>query len=320
MKKVMVTGCLGLIGYYLTKKLLENKYEVIGVDCYTYAAKCNIINELQQFKNFTFLNLDINKISSLFNCDVIFNLAAETHVDHSIENITPFIDTNIFGVKNILNLINQSKIKPILFHFSTDEVYGDVSTIDNEKDEACILSPGNPYAATKACSDMLILSYNKTFGIEYYIVRPTNNYGIGQYPIKLIPRIIKSFKYNIKVPMHNFGQPKRVWLSCKDTVDAALFILNNCPKNQIYNIAGNTVLKNIEVFEKIKNIFNNKSNNEDFIDFSLNRPGQDFCYSINDKKLKSYGWNNKINFDNEIEEIINFHKNNFITFYDGEKY
>ena len=193
MKIVYVTGCLGFIGSYVTRLCLQKGWYVKGVDKITYAANKDLLDEFNKNPNFSFVHCDINDLKFLYDCDYIINTAAETHVGNSISNSDDFIHSNINGVHNILNLIKnyrqESNKKPTLLHFSTDEVYGDISNgIHIETD---ILKPSNPYSATKAAADMLVLAWARTYSTNYVIVRPTNNYGIGQYVEKLIPKTCK---------------------------------------------------------------------------------------------------------------------------------
>ena len=193
MKLVVITGCLGLIGSYVTRQCLEKGWRVYGVDKCTYAANIHFLEKFQQHEEFTFIKADIAKLTYLPDCDYVINVAAESHVGNSIVDSSDFIETNINGVKNLLDLIRLKQrnvvSRPVFFHFSTDEVYGDI--VSGEHTETDILKPSNPYSASKAAADMLIFAWARTYGIKYVILRPTNNYGIGQYPEKLIPLTVK---------------------------------------------------------------------------------------------------------------------------------
>ena len=178
MKKIVyVTGCLGFIGSYVTRKCLEKGWYVKGVDKITYAANKTLLDEFKKYENFSFVQCDINDLKFLYECDYIINTAAETHVGNSIASSDEFLYSNINGVHNLLNLIKnyrqESNNKPILLHFSTDEVYGDIT--EGAHTESDLLKPSNPYSATKAAADMLILAWNRTYDTPYVIVRPTNN-------------------------------------------------------------------------------------------------------------------------------------------------
>ncbi len=194
-------------------------------------------------------------------CDYVINTAAETHVGNSIANSDDFVHSNVNGVHNLLELIKNHRgeniSKPTLLHFSTDEVYGDIE--EGEHIETDLLKPSNPYSATKAAADMLVMAWGRTYGLPYIIVRPTNNYGIGQYVEKLIPKTCKYLKLGRKVPLHNGGTPIRNWLHAQDTADAIITIINAGVKNEIYNICGGFEQNNLETVKKIC-ILNNCDN------------------------------------------------------------
>ena len=314
-KIVYVTGCLGFIGSYVTRLCLEKGWYVKGVDKITYAANKNLLKEFEQYPNFSFVHCDINDLTFLYDCDYIINTAAETHVGNSIANSDDFVKSNINGVHNILQLIKNyrqenSKI-PTLLHFSTDEVYGDI--IDGAHTEQDLLKPSNPYSATKAAADMLILAWNRTYGIPYVIVRPTNNYGMGQYVEKLIPKACKYLKLGRKIPLHNNGSPIRNWLHAEDTARAVIAIIEAEVKNEIYNICGGFEQSNLKTVEKLLNVFGLDTNNiNDFVDFSCNRIGQDVRYALDDSKLRLIGWKPIKNFDNELKSIVEYYKHKFI--------
>lgn len=313
-KIVYITGCLGFIGSHLTRKCLKKGWYVIGVDKITYAANQECLQEFKQYKNFRFEQKDINDLKFLYDCDYVINTAAETHVDNSIVDSYEFVKSNIDGVHNLLKLIQNSRAlkRPILLQFSTDEVYGDKES--GSFDETSLLKPSNPYSATKAAADMLILAWARTYGIEYLIVRPTNNYGVGQYVEKLIPKACKYLSLGKKIPLHNNGEPIRTWLHAEDTADACITLIENNIKNEIFNICGNLEQKNIYTVKQIINSFYgfNVNNFEDYIDFSVIRKGQDVRYSVDDKKLKSLGWDHKKYFEKELKNIVEYYKNNFI--------
>jgi dTDP-glucose 4,6-dehydratase len=311
MKKIVyVTGCLGFIGYHVTKACLEKGWYVRGVDKGTYAANWNLLPELEKYENFVFEKKDINDLDRIYDCDYFINTAAETHVDNSLEESDTFVHSNINGVHHILKLINQKKYrKPILLHFSTDEVYGDIA--EGSHVETDVLCPSNPYSATKAAADMLIMAWGRSHKLPYVIVRPTNNYGIGQYVEKLIPKTCKFLTVGKKIDLHNNGTPVRTWLHAGDTARAVITIIEAGVVNEIYNISGNYQTENINVVKKILNLFKIKDNYEQYITH-MERQGQDVRYSINDDKLKQLGWVPKANFDKELKAIVKYYKKNFI--------
>ena len=242
-KTVYITGCLGFIGSYVTRACLKKGWYVRGIDKITYAANENLLNEFSKYDNLFFEKKDINDIDFLYECDYIINTAAETHVGNSIVKSEDFVHSNIDGVHNLLELIRnyraEGKAKPTLLHFSTDEVYGDIT--EGEHIETDCLKPSNPYSATKSAADQLIIGWGRTYDLPYIILRPTNNYGIGQYVEKLIPKSTKYLSLGKKIPLHNNGSPIRNWLHAKDTAEAVIVLIENDAQdiiddNNIYNI------------------------------------------------------------------------------------
>ena len=312
MKTVYITGCLGFIGSYVTRACLEKGWYVKGVDKMTYAANKTLLNEFNEYPNFSFVNCDINDLTFLYECDYIINTAAETHVGNSIANSDEFVYSNINGVHNLLELIKNYRQEtaktPILLHFSTDEVYGDIE--EGAHTETDLLKPSNPYSATKAAADMLVLAWGRTYNIPYVIVRPTNNYGVGQYVEKLIPRACKYLKLGKKIPLHNNGI--RNWLHAADTATAVVTIIESGVKNEIYNIAGGFEQSNWDTVDKVIKEYFGKVNVESYLDLSYSRVGQDVRYALDDSKLRALGWKPEAIFDEELKNIVNYYKNKFI--------
>lgn len=310
-----ITGCLGFIGSYITRLCLSKGWYVKGVDKITYAANKELLDEFSSYENFSFVQCDINDLKFLYDCDYIINTAAETHVGNSISNSDDFVKSNIDGVHNLLKLIQnyrqENSVIPTLLHLSTDEVYGDIFYGDHK--ETDLLKPSNPYSATKAAADMLILAWSRTYGIPYIILRPTNNYGIGQYIEKLIPKTCKYIKLGRKIPLHNNGKPIRNWLHAHDTATAVTTLIENNIKNEIYNVCGGFEQSNIETVKKILLANDiNISNIDNYIDFSFNRIGQDIRYALDDSKLRNLGWKPSKIFDEEITSIVDYYNNKFI--------
>jgi len=276
-----------------------------------------VLGELYHFgngKQFNFKQADICDLKSIPDCDYVINIAAETHVGNSIINSEDFISTNINGVKNLLDLIKNKPSnvcqRPLFFHFSTDEVYGDI--IEGAHTEKDPLKPSNPYSASKASSDMLIEAWARTYGINYIILRPTNNYGVNQNAEKLIPLSVKLLQRGKKIRLHDEGEPYRNWLHAEDTANAVLAIVESGTSDEIFNVAGGFEQKNKDTVKKIIDCyFSNQTNWRDHIDLSYVRPGQDIRYSLDDTKLRNLGWTPKKNFDDEIAGIIQHYKNNF---------
>jgi dTDP-glucose 4,6-dehydratase len=317
-KIVYVTGCLGFIGFYVAKKCMEAGWHVIGIDKMTYAANPDREQELKiiSYDNnveFDLLPIDINDLERLVDCDYVINCAAETHVDNSIDGSDVFLKSNINGVHHLLKLITAKGRygMPIFLHFSTDEVYGDIT--DGSFSEDHLLHPSNPYSATKAAADQLILAWARTHEVPYVIVRPTNNYGAGQYVEKLIPKAVKFLQLGRKVPLHLGGTPRRTWLHVEDTADAVIHIVNSGTVNEVYNIPGNFEISNLEVVEAVVREFHGPDANvQDYINTNYERPGADLRYSIDGKKLRDLGFASSRDFYKEIASIVKYHKDNWI--------
>jgi dTDP-glucose 4,6-dehydratase len=312
MKKVVyVTGCLGFIGSHVTRRCLDQGWYVMGVDKCTYASNVNFLDEFMKNPRFNFIKEDINDLTRLIDCDYVINTAAETHVDNSIEKSADFVRSNVDGVHNLLELLRHNNgRKPILLHFSTDEVYGDIDA--GSFTETQLLKPSNPYSATKAAADMLVLAWHRTYGVPYVIVRPTNNYGIGQYTEKLIPKSVKYLSLGRQVPLHMNGSPRRTWLHVEDTADAIVHIINAGVVNEIYNISGNYETSNLDVVHQIIDNMMLTTDHEDHIDFDYQRAGADVRYSINDDKLKALGWQPRRVFKDELPGIVDYYQKNFV--------
>jgi dTDP-glucose 4,6-dehydratase len=313
MKKIVyITGCLGFIGSYVTRKCLEKGWYVRGIDKITYAANLSLLEEFNTYSNFEFEGKDINDLEFLYDCDYVINTAAETHVGNSIIKSDDFIYSNINGVHHLLELLRnyrqENSTIPTFIHFSTDEVYGDIE--NGAHIEIDLLKPSNPYSATKAAADMLVLAWARTYNLPYIILRPTNNYGIGQYVEKLIPKSVKFLSLNRKIPLHNNGTPIRNWLHADDTAEAVITVIEQNVQNEIYNVCGGFEQSNLDTVSKILTLLN--KNIEDSLDFSYNREGQDVRYALDDSKLKALGWEPKKVFDEELSYIVDYYKHNFI--------
>jgi len=302
------------MGIHVTRACLAAGYYVIGVDKMTYASNVWALDEFLGNDRFKWVKRDINDLDLLVDCDYIINMAAETHVDNSIMSSGVFLHSNVNGVHHLLELIKQMPQykQPVLLHFSTDEVYGDIE--QGSHSELDLLKPSNPYSASKAAGDMLITAWARTYGIKYIIVRPTNNYGIGQYVEKLIPKSIKYLELGRKIDLHDQGKPIRTWLHAEDTARAVIAIIGHGRANEIYNISGNTELPNREVIKKILHLYFGENKDSVWQDYVIDNPrrGQDVRYSINDSKLKTLGWLPQANFDKELTAIVMYYKKNFV--------
>ena len=317
-KTAIVTGFAGFLGTTFTKKLLSDGWKIYGIDKFTYVHNKSLTRA--NLKNFTWVQTDIANLNSwLPECDVIFNFAAESDVDIGNQSCETFIESNVNGVRNLLDMINKRIVlrvdKPLFFQISTDEVYGDLT--NGSFDECSQMNPSNPYAASKAMADLLIQAYSRTYGIDYIIARPSNNYGYYQYPEKLIPLAVKRLPRGKKIKLHDEGRPIRTWTHSEDTANALLTLYEKAERNRIYNISSEFEQTNLETVNKILSAYFMGSitrqvpDSEQFLDFTYNRPGQDVRYAISCEPLKNLGWSSQINFDEEIVELVQHYKKEF---------
>ena len=292
-KHILVTGGLGFIGSCFTDMALKKGWRVTNVDKMTYAIRQD--TNFNQYPNYTFLKKDICDLGSLpEDISFIVNFAAESHVANSIIDNAPFIKSNILGVYNLLELLQKlpEKGRPVLIHISTDEVYGDISEgVFKENDR---LKPSNPYSATKAAADQLIMGWGRTYNIPYRICRSCNNYGYGQRDEKLIPRVMKRALKNMPAEVHGDGSYKREWIYTEDNCSAIFTIMENGENGEIYNISTGVELTNMEVIKKVLKVMNKT---EDFYVKVDNRPGQDIRYSVDASKIRALGWKPKMTLD-----------------------
>ena len=319
MKKIIVTGGLGFIGSNLIDLLLQKKYFVINIDKVTYSSNFYNTKEFAKNKNYRFIKCDINnkKISSIFakyKPVCIFNLAAETHVDRSIDDAKSFIYSNILGVYNILECFKKYSLKnkkSKLVHISTDEVYGDILT--GRSDEKYAYKPSSPYAASKASSDHLVYSYVRTHNIPAMVTNCSNNYGPKQHPEKLIPKLIYNILNNKALPIYGKGKNSREWIYVKDHCEALLKVFQNGKIGEFYNIGSNKNLNNIQICKTLLKISNkiNVAKNNVKIKFVKDRPGHDFRYALNSNKIKKeLRWKPKTTFEKGILNTFNWYLDN----------
>lgn len=313
-KILYVTGCLGFIGSHFTRKALELGHRVFGVDKMTYASNSALLDEFREWDTFSFLQEDIKELDHLYDCDYVVNFAAESHVENSITKSDEFINSNVLGVKNLLDLVRNKHEntgdRPVFFQISTDEVYGDI--VEGAHTESDLLKPSNPYSASKASADMLVLAWARTYNIRYLILRPTNNYGVGQYPEKLIPLCIKNLNRGKKIRLHEGGSPKRNWLHADDTAQAVIDIINSGRTDEIFNVAGGFEQSNYQTVKDILfHYFGEEVDIENYVDFTYGRKGQDVRYALDDSKLRSLGWAPNKVFSEELKIIVSHFNSKF---------
>ncbi len=317
-KNIFVTGGLGFIGSNLVELLLTKGCKVIVIDFMGIGSNKK---NLQKHKNLILKKLDINRTAIIKNYikkykpDCIFNLAAETHVDRSIRNPKPFINSNILGTFNLIETIRNSQIKKNFkfIHISTDEVFGDIS-LNKRSTEKDPYNPSSPYASTKAASDLIIKSYIKTYKFPCIITNCTNNFGPRQFQEKLIPKIILNILNNKNIPIYGNGKNQREWLYVEDHCKILLKLFQKGRLGETYNIGSGFVKNNLFIAKKIlsltKKKFNIKSKSK--IIFVKDRKGHDFRYSLNSNKLnKIYNLNKNQNFEKSIIKTIEWYINNY---------
>ena len=318
MKKIIVTGGLGFIGSNLIDLLIKKKFFVINIDKVTYSSNFYNIKEHKNSKKYKFIKCDIGekkfkKILFKYKPNAIFNLAAETHVDRSIDNPKNFIKSNFVDVFNLLECFREysKKYKSKLIHISTDEVYGDI--IYGRSTESYPYKPSSPYAASKAASDHLVSSYVRTYKIPAIITNCSNNYGPKQHPEKLIPKLIYNILNNKPLPIYGKGTNSREWIYVKDHCEALLRVFTKGKIGEFYNIGSNKNLNNLQVLKKLISVSKNKFKLGKKVKllFVKDRPGHDIRYALNSNKIKKeLGWSPKISFDKGIKLTFDWYFKN----------
>ena len=321
MKKVIITGGSGFIGSNLVDYLIKKRYFVVNLDKLTYSSN-RYKNKIRNKKNYKLIKIDIVnkskiiKIIKKYKPKVIFNLAAETHVDRSIDGPSSFIHTNIIGTFNLLEslrFLKKKKISPKLIHVSTDEVYGDIKK-EVRSDENYKYEPSSPYSASKASADHLVKSYIRTYKLNAVISNCCNNYGPYQFPEKLIPKMISNIFNNKELPIYGKGRNSREWIHVLDHCEALFTLYLKGKNGESYNVGSGINLRNIDLVKKLLKICKSMKiviGNKAQIKFVKDRPGHDFRYALNNKKIYKYlKWKPKINFEKGLKETITWYLNN----------
>src|SRR4030042_1950321 len=310
MKKLLVTGGAGFIGSEFVRSGVRKGYVIVVVDNLTYAGDTERLKDVE--KEITFYKADIkNKdlLEDIFNKekpDAVIHFAAESHVDRSILDASPFLDTNIKGTQVLLDTARKHEVERFM-NISTDEVYGELKG-KGQFYEKTPLNPNSPYSVSKAAADMLARAYQRTYGVPVITVRPSNNYGPWQYPEKLIPVVILKALNNEKIPVYGKGQNIREWLFVSACVDAVFSIFEAGEISEVYNVGSGEEKRNIEV---VKTILKLLGKPEDLIEFTKDRLGHDFRYSLNSNKIrKQIGWKNTIPFSEGIDKTVKWYIDN----------
>ncbi len=303
--KILITGGAGFIGSAFTRLVVKNGYNPVVVDKLTYAGD---LERLKAIKGkYKFYNADIcdkDKIAQIFkkeSPEIVVHFAAESHVDRSIQDSSPFIETNIKGTQVLLDCSRKYNVKRLI-HLSTDEVYGDIAVGKFNEDSP--LKPNSPYAASKAAADLLVKSYIRTYNFPAIIVRPSNNYGPWQYPEKFISRAILTVIKNQKIPVYADGKNVREWLYVEDCVEGIYQVVKKGKIGEAYNLGSNLEKQNIQVARAILKAL---EAGNDRIEFVKDRPGHDIRYSIETKKINSeVKWRSKVNFENGLKRTVDW--------------
>jgi len=309
--QLLVCGGAGFIGSAFIRNFLNNNDDskIINLDSLTIGSNLENLKNLSNNSNYNFIKDDIRNESQIDNLvkyvDIVINFAAQSHVDRSIANPKPFIETNILGTYSILEAIRKYDKKFI--HVSTDEIYGDAheQTSFNEDSQ---INPSNPYAATKAAADNLVSSYHRTYGINCITTRCTNNFGPCQFPEKLIPKtIIRTIK-DLKIPLYGDGAQIRSWIYVYDHVNAIEKLITKGNPGQVYNITAYEEITNKTIVQKILDIL---GKSHDMIEYVEDRPGHDKRYSINCSKIENeVGWTPKYKFDDVLNKTVEWYMQN----------
>lgn len=301
---LLVTGCRGFFGHHLTGYLLQKGYQVLGVDAETYAA----IHPVPSHKHFRYVKADIAELEHLPDVDAIVNLAAETHVDNSLMDAGRFLHSNIIGVHRLLELVRGKRQyqMPLFLQVSTDEVLGPSLFPRHVSDP---MRPGNPYSASKAAAEHLIESYHNTYQVPFLMLRPTNLYGDGQYPEKLIPKAIRSIAREQPMPIHGDGSAKRSWLSVQDACNAVEIVLTRGKAGHTYHAGGNTVATVKDVVRAIGaamgiDPLTYAVGKDPVAEYEYQRPGMDISYSLDDSGTRALGWEPTGNFFRDLPHLV----------------
>ena len=327
-KNLLITGGAGFIGSHLVIHLVKkySNYRIINVDSLTYASNLKNLAEIQNSQNYIFEKIDIrdkNAISQIlikYEIDNIIHLAAESHVDNSINNPLEFAETNVMGTLNLLDSVrnywNNNFINKCFYHVSTDEVYGSLG-MEGSFLESTPYNPRSPYSASKASSDHFVKAYHHTYKMPIIISNCSNNYGPHQFTEKLIPLMINNIIKNQSLPIYGDGKNIRDWLYVKDHVEAIDLIFHNGKKGETYNIGGNNELNNIDIISKLilevdKALSRPEGWSRKLISYVTDRKGHDFRYSIDSSKLKNeLGWIPKTTFDKGLQLTIEWYLKSF---------
>ena len=310
--KILVTGGAGFIGSNFIRLVLDSHpgWNLVNLDCLTYCGNLENLKDVEKHKGYRFVHGDITdreRVNSLLSegFDAVINFAAESHVDRSILDASPFIRTNIEGTLILLEGVQKYNVKRYI-QVSTDEVYGSIEK--GSFTELSKLDPGSPYSASKASADLLVLAYWNTYKAPVIITRCTNNYGPYQFPEKLIPLAISNVIEGKSIPVYGDGLNVRDWIYVEDHCRAILAVLEGGKLGEVYNIAGSSEKTNLDIVRTLLRLLGKK---EDMMHFVTDRPGHDRRYSLDDSKVcRELGWKPVYDFDRAMEKTVDWYKQN----------
>ncbi|WP_337967391.1 dTDP-glucose 4,6-dehydratase [uncultured Flavobacterium sp.] len=327
MKKILITGGAGFIGSHVVRRFVTKypQYQIYNLDALTYAGNLENIKDIKDYPNYTFIKGDItdeafiNNLFSIHQFEGVLHLAAESHVDRSIEDPLIFVKTNVIGTMNLLNAAkNQWKSNfegRRFYHISTDEVYGSLGT-EGLFTETTPYDPNSPYSASKASSDHFVRAYGETYGLPYVLTNCSNNYGPYHFPEKLIPLFINNIINNKSLPVYGDGNYTRDWLFVEDHAIAIDLVFHEGKNHETYNIGGFNEWKNIDLVKLLCEIMDQKlgrdiGTSKKLISFVKDRPGHDLRYAIDASKIsKELGWKPSVTFEEGLEKTVNWYLNN----------
>ena len=326
-KNILITGGAGFIGSHVVRRFVKKylNYRIVNLDKLTYAGNLDNVKEVENFSNYTFVKgdiVEINLLKELFKkhqFDAVIHLAAESHVDRSIENPADFVQTNVIGTTNLLQVANdfwKDKSNKLFYHVSTDEVYGSLNFTDSAFTEKSLYQPHSPYAASKASSDHFVRSFYDTYKLPIVISNCSNNYGPNQYPEKLLPLFINNIKENKKLPVYGKGENIRDWLFVEDHAEAIDLIFHKGNVGETYNIGGENEWSNIDLIKKVIHLVDKKLGRKEgeslkLIQFVADRKGHDLRYAIDISKIKKeLNWQPKTGFETGLNKTIDWYLTN----------
>lgn len=327
MKKILITGGAGFIGSHVVRRFVAKypEYQIFNLDALTYAGNLENIKDIENQPNYNFVKGDIvdetfiNELFSIHNFDGVLHLAAESHVDRSIEDPLAFVKTNVIGTMNLLNAAKKQWKDNFegkrFYHISTDEVYGSLGT-EGLFTETTSYDPNSPYSASKASSDHFVRAYGETYGLPYVLTNCSNNYGSYHFPEKLIPLFINNIINNKPLPVYGDGNYTRDWLFVEDHAIAIDLVFHEGKNHETYNIGGFNEWKNIDLVKLLCQIMDEKLSREkgasqELITYVRDRPGHDLRYAIDASKInKELGWKPSVTFEEGLEKTINWYLNN----------